>query len=302
MANSNKLVSIVIPVYNASKFLPSTLNSVLNQNYENLEIILVNDGSTDESLHIMEEFSKNDKRIKIINQRNLGVSAARNKGFYNSMGEYISFIDSDDLIESDMISNLVGLLDNSDYDVANCNVEVFEKDGSRRVTVTADSINSYNSSELLKKFLLGEISHGCWDKLYRRHVLEETSFLVGTTSEDRYFCWEIFKKIKGMVVSPKIGYHYIRRASNSISSNPLSMKNISRIEEALKVKNDVILHYPELYSEWQYYYYQALANLYGKFILQGVNEADPLYKYYIFIKKELDDIEKTGNVYIKKKL
>lgn len=296
--NSNKLVSIIVPIYNVEKYLEKCVCSILNQDYNNLEVILVNDGSTDKSLEICERLQKKDNRIKIINQKNLGVSAARNNGFYYSKGDYICFIDSDDIIEIDMVSTLVKLLQENEYEVANCNIHIIEKDKTERNFYTNKNIKIYNSSELKKYFLLGKVSHACWDKMYKREVLEKVNFVLNSTSEDRYFCWKLYKTINKMVVTSKVGYHYIRKNENSITSRPLSLKNISRIEEALNVKNDVLLHYPELYDEWEYYYLNGLDNLASKFIEQKIKKDDKLYKYYEFIILELEKILKHSNPYI----
>ena len=296
--NSNKLVSIILPIYNVEKYLEKCVCSILNQDYNNLEVILVNDGSTDKSLEICERLQKKDNRIKIINQKNLGVSAARNNGFYYSKGDYICFIDSDDIIEIDMVSTLVKLLQENECEVANCNIHIIEKDKTERNFYTNKNIKIYNSSELKKYFLLGKVSHACWDKMYKREVLEKVNFVLNSTSEDRYFCWKLYKTINKMVVTSKVGYHYIRKNENSITSRPLSLKNISRIEEALNVKNDVLLHYPELYDEWEYYYLNGLDNLASKFIEQKIKKDDKLYKYYEFIILELEIILKHSNPYI----
>ena len=296
--NSNKLVSIIVPIYNVEKYLEKCVCSILNQDYNNLEVILVNDGSTDKSLEICERLQKKDNRIKIINQKNLGVSAARNNGFYYSKGDYICFIDSDDIIEIDMVSTLVKLLQENECEVANCNIHIIEKDKTERNFYTNKNIKIYNSSELKKYFLLGKVSHACWDKMYKREVLEKVNFVLNSTSEDRYFCWKLYKTINKMVVTSKVGYHYIRKNENSITSRPLSLKNISRIEEALNVKNDVLLHYPELYDEWEYYYLNCLDNLASKFIEQKIKKDDKLYKYYEFIILELEKILKHSNPYI----
>lgn len=296
--NSNKLVSIIVPIYNVEKYLEKCVCSILNQDYNNLEVILVNDGSTDKSLEICERLQKKDNRIKIINQKNLGVSAARNNGFYYSKGDYICFIDSDDIIEIDMVSTLVKLLQENECEVANCNIHIIEKDKTERNFYTNKNIKIYNSSELKKYFLLGKVSHACWDKMYKREILEKVNFVLNSTSEDRYFCWKLYKTINKMVVTSKVGYHYIRKNENSITSRPLSLKNISRIEEALNVKNDVLLHYPELYDEWEYYYLNGLDNLASKFIEQKIKKDDKLYKYYKFIILELEKILKHSNPYI----
>lgn len=103
----NKLISIIVPVYNVSLYLDKCIESILNQNYKNIELILIDDGSTDNSYEICEKWEKTDKRIKLIKQKNKGVSSARNKGLDNALGDYISFIDSDDIVEKDIYTSFI---------------------------------------------------------------------------------------------------------------------------------------------------------------------------------------------------
>ncbi|MFR1908060.1 MAG: glycosyltransferase family 2 protein [Clostridium neonatale] len=125
------LVSIIIPVYNAASFLSECLDSVINQTYKNLEIICVNDGSTDASLSIIKKYAKKDKRIRYYTQKNKGQSAARNIGIKMCKGEYISFIDSDDMIDLHTISVAVDLFLNEHVDMVLYNMEMFLPDGTR---------------------------------------------------------------------------------------------------------------------------------------------------------------------------
>lgn len=147
----NKLVSIVIPVYNVEEYLHDCFYSVMNQKYTNLQIIAVNDGSTDNSLNILNEFSRQDKRIEVYSKKNGGLSDARNFGLKHIKGDYISFVDSDDVIDKDMISTLVNNIENYDADISVCgytfvfNDKKFVKDKSCEVVV----LNSEKSLDML---------------------------------------------------------------------------------------------------------------------------------------------------------
>ena len=122
---SNYAVSIVVPVYNAEKYLPKCIDSILNQTFKNFELILVNDGSKDNSLIICEDYKVSDRRIKVINKKNEGVSIARNIGINSAKGKYIMFIDSDDWIESNMVEKMYDAIQNSD--IAICGSKTVEK-------------------------------------------------------------------------------------------------------------------------------------------------------------------------------
>ena len=117
----NKIVSIIIPAYNAENILNKCLESIIKQTYSNLEIIVVNDGSKDNTINIIENFKQQDNRIKLINQENKGVSEARNKGIENSSGDYILFVDADDWLQEDMIEKMVNYIDSMNVDVVRCN-------------------------------------------------------------------------------------------------------------------------------------------------------------------------------------
>ena len=123
--------SIIIPVYNVEKYLPKCLDSIVNQTYKNIEIICINDGSTDNSLKILEEYAQKDERIKIINQENQGVSVARNVGIDNATGDYILFVDSDDWIDRDTCKILKIELENEYYDLIIFNHSVVTKKSTR---------------------------------------------------------------------------------------------------------------------------------------------------------------------------
>ena len=125
----NIKISVVVPVYNAAKYLPRCLDSVLTQDYSNLEIICVNDGSTDESLSVLQVYAQKDERVKVLSQFNQGAAAARNKGIKNASGDYISFIDADDFVAQGLYSYLVQNLQNDLVDIFMFNGVVNNKGG-----------------------------------------------------------------------------------------------------------------------------------------------------------------------------
>ena len=142
-------VSIIIPVYNAKKYLANTLDSVIKQTYKNLEIILVNDGSTDNSKDICESYAKIDKRIKVINKENGGVSSARNYGLALAKGEYISFVDSDDFLFENMIETLVNDIQNTNAEIAVCGYWHVTEEEYRKIRKTATNEKFVNVEVLV---------------------------------------------------------------------------------------------------------------------------------------------------------
>lgn len=192
------LISVIIPVYMAEKFLHRCVNSVLNQTYQNFEIILINDGSKDKSGMICDEYAKKDKRIKVIHQENQGVSAARNKGLDMARGEWIYFLDSDDYISPKSFELLMCVQKEDDYDIVasgHCSVQ------GKQCIVKSKNWKKLTDFEIIKKkYFLIEYANFCAGKLVRKSLWEHIRFPVGVISEDMYACARLFLAAKKHVL------------------------------------------------------------------------------------------------------
>ena len=169
----NKLISLIIPVYNTEKYLRQCLDCVVNQTYKNLEIIIINDGSTDNSLNIINEYANNDKRIKVLDIPNSGGGNARNKGLDIATGDYIGFVDSDDTLELEMYEILLSYTLKNDVDMCICNYSTspaFDRNKPIKEVLL-------DNHELMKRLLEDEVitSH-FWRKLYPARVFKENRF------------------------------------------------------------------------------------------------------------------------------
>ncbi|KMK78306.1 hypothetical protein AB990_02435, partial [Alkalihalobacillus pseudalcaliphilus] len=175
---SKPLVSVIVPIFNSEKFLEKCINSVLKQSYNNLELIIVDDGSTDNSKSIVTNFAEVDSRIKYIYQDNMGPSYARNKGLDNALGQYIQFIDSDDFLEKNTTELLVGNLDNSDLVIAGYE-NVYVNENKENTKVIPENNCTINKSEFMTSFsyfLKEQLFHYTWHKLYKRELLKNVRF------------------------------------------------------------------------------------------------------------------------------
>ena len=207
------LISVIIPAYNAEKYLSKCIKSIQNNSYKNLEIIIVNDGSKDNTYEVAESFL-DDKRIVLINQENGGVSIARNTGIDNAKGEYIAFIDSDDYVSVDYFEKLITVAAEDDTDITACrHICVNEKEKlvldpfsniKTDITYTAQDIaNNYFS-------LVTGVINSCCTKLYKRKLIGDTRFSASLKwGEDASFNLECFKKMKKMKVLPDKNYFYL---------------------------------------------------------------------------------------------
>lgn len=206
-------VSIIMPVYNAEEFLERAIDSVINQTFENFELICVNDGSKDRSLEILNEFAAKDSRIKVITQENAGISSARNTGLKHASGEYLMFIDNDDFYEPDMCECMVNAMAEHDVDFAVCNYNA-----------VMDSEDYSHGWHNLKKFglidvrpeTINNIHILVWDKIFKKELCDKYSitFPDGCMHEDLCFCYKYFSVAqKAFGINKKL-YNYVIRAQS----------------------------------------------------------------------------------------
>ncbi len=218
-------ISVIVPVYNVEKFLPECLDSLKNQSMQELEFICINDGSTDNSLEILNRYAEFDKRFIIISQKNGGLSAARNTGLKYAKGDYIYFIDSDDLIAPEHLENMynAAIKQNADL-VVNENFVPFcdEIPLNPRVTeVFADGIYDVTPEYILQRHKNVTV----WTKLYKKSLILDNniSFPVGLIYEDQYFYFVTMPYAK-KVVQCNTGMYYYRQSAGSIVAKAKSQK------------------------------------------------------------------------------
>ena len=230
MKKNEAIVSIIIPVYNAKKYLANTLDSVIKQTYKNLEIILVNDGSTDNSKDICESYAKIDKRIKVINKENGGVSSARNYGLALAKGEYISFIDSDDFLVTDMIETLVNDIQNTNAEIAVCgywHVTEEEYQKIRRTAINEEFVNVEVLVNPIKYYYSKKYMPNIWNKIFKKDLIKNIqSDDTIHYGEDFLFCALAFIKAKKATYRDSKKYFYIKREDGlSMSQGSLEFWN-----------------------------------------------------------------------------
>ena len=256
-----KKVSIIVPIYNASKTLRRTLDSILNQSYNNLEIILVNDGSTDDSLNICNEYKKIDSRIIIKNESNKGVSASRNIGLDNMTGDYVVFIDSDDTINADYIYNLLktAIKTNADIVCSKINCIVVDKAFSPYPQRNNNPI--YSKQSFLKMFLNFQVGSAVWGKIYKKSIIGDIKFQDLKINEDFIFCWDVIKNSQLFSETPDAIYNYYLNNEKSLSKANFSMDNMSMINHIDSVKEYILLNFTDLLNDANNYYSACLLHM-----------------------------------------
>ncbi|PGT89048.1 glycosyltransferase family 2 protein [Bacillus sp. AFS040349] len=219
------LISIIVPVFNSEEFLPSCLKSILSQSYTNIELILINDGSTDKSLSICQEFEEKDKRIRVINQENKGVSNARNVGIEIATGEYLVFIDSDDFLENNMVEKMYKSI-NSEIDMVICGYAIHDLNFSTNMNENILSIKSNKTQTLNVEDIAKDfweyydkgVINPLWNKIYKSSIIKKNSLRFPINipmGEDGYFNLLYLKHSKKIIIINQPLYHYIQYPSQS---------------------------------------------------------------------------------------
>lgn len=225
------LLSIIIPIYNAEKYLEKCITSVLNQTYKNIEVILVNDGSSDNSLNICRDFHKKDKRIQIIDKPNEGVSSARNAGLDVCTGMYIGFVDSDDWIEPSMYEELYRMVVNEECDFAECAVNL--DDGDKVFKRIERGKNYILSGKSALKRQLESKTYECipriavWSRLFKRSFWDNKRFPVGEVHEEYMLtCQALYESKKIGIVNVGL-YNHVVNNQDSITHSKFGEKNFA---------------------------------------------------------------------------
>lgn len=208
------MVSIIVPIYNREKYLKRCIDSIVAQTYSDLEIILVDDGSTDGSSQICDEYAASDSRISVIHQQNAGSSLSRIRGIENAHGEYIQFVDSDDWIDPDMVSCLLEKAQAEDADVVWCDYVSYTPE---RVVSKTPFVN--NPSIMLNKIYKWEVPGYLWNKLYRTDLLRHLKVTEYDDMEDVYYTTQILANNPSMSIVALPFYHRDRTAPNALTSN-----------------------------------------------------------------------------------
>lgn len=294
-------ISVIIPVYNVKKYLKRCLDSVINQTYKNIEIILVNDGSTDNSLKICEDYQKKDKRIIIINQKNSGLSAARNKGLDIAKGKYICFIDSDDYVTCDYVFYLYKLIKKDNFDFSACSTKLIINN-IYTDNYDEEIIYELDPKEALKLLLdnNNKITLSAWGKLYKKEIFKNIKYPVGKIYEDIETTGNIILNSKKIIYSTAPKYNYCIR-NDSISNKKYNINDLDRITNSKDLREKIIKKYPDLKIYTDYFYLNNLIAICNKQLFSNIYISDQIIdakreiknniitilfnKTYLFIKK-----------------
>jgi glycosyltransferase involved in cell wall biosynthesis len=258
----NDLISIIVPVYNMEGYLDRCMSSILNQTYKNLEIILVDDGSTDSSPKICDDYALKDNRIKVVHKENGGLSDARNAGLKIATGDYIGYVDSDDWIENDMYERMYNACVENDAQLAVC--RYFREYDDKTINDGTKRLEILDKNEILRIYITDKdgymVYNSVWSKLFKRKLVEGVVFPKGRNSEDIMYTTRALCKLDKAVYIDTCLYHYVLDRKDSIM-------NVAKTERMFKdeipfwcehikfIRNNVSDDMGDLAA---YYYYRRL--------------------------------------------
>lgn len=256
----NDLISIIVPIYNVEKYLRRCVISLINQTYENIEIILIDDGSTDLSRLICDEMKEIDKRIKVIHKRNGGLSDARNVGINYAKGKYYSFVDSDDYITNGTIKNLYESMRKYDCDISICNMVQFNDNNETfSFYEPTKQLKIYEGNEKFKTLNQPSVCN----KLFKSILFENIQFPIGKYYEDTYIYHELLYKAKKVVLTGKTGYMYFMREGSILGQSIYTNKYFDFVEAVYFRATFLCEHDIQPYdNEACLSFYVAMSNVY----------------------------------------
>jgi glycosyltransferase involved in cell wall biosynthesis len=239
-------ISVIVPIYNVEAYLPRCIDSILSQTYRNIEVILVDDGSPDNSGKICDRYAGEDDRIKVIHRENGGLSAARNSGIDCATGEYLAFVDSDDYVKEDFIEFLYELMCKADADISACGALTVFSDGSTENPSTDTGTHIMDSREALERMCYNDSFYvTTWDKLYKRSLFDTVRFPEGKLFEDTGTTYLLVDRADTIITCGEPKYYYFR-TPNSITTSQFTEKKLDYVEMADNMAEYIIKKYPDL--------------------------------------------------------
>ncbi len=258
------LISIVVPIYNVEVYLEKCITSILKQTYQNIEVILVDDGSNDHCPSLCNIYAKKDSRIIVIHQKNSGLSDARNSGVSLATGEYIGFVDSDDWIDEDMYETLVTIAQLYHADVAEISMRyIYDNSIIEKQSFQTNVLTPFEAtSSFLDRTI--DIKGNVCNKLYRKEIVKQIPFPSKRLHEDAYFTYKALYYSHIFVRFDICKYNYLQNRKTSIMSSPIRPQNIYDAITAFEERNQFFKSASEkvLYEKSKAFYYQALFSYY----------------------------------------
>lgn len=285
------MLSVIVPVYNVEKYLDKCISSIINQTFKNIEILLIDDGSTDLSGEICDAWKQKDSRIKVFHKQNGGLSDARNYGLMNASGIYVGFVDSDDFLDEEMYNRLMLGCEKYNADVGCCNkVRVFN---DKKICENVISSNKFiNKSQALLLLLLSDPS--VCNKIFKKDLFQNIKFPYGKLYEDIATTPHLIDKSNGMYIDCIAGYYYNQLNNGSIIHKSFNIKKMDYFYNTKELNDFINDKYPELLMASE----RNLALVLTTLITDIYIYKKSYYNEYELLLSELSNIDYKRNKYI----
>lgn len=294
-------LSVIVPVYKVEKFLSKCIESILDQTYKDLELILIDDGSPDNCPKICDEYAKKDDRIVVMHKENEGVSVARNTGLEIARGIYIGFVDSDDFIDSKMYETMISELEKNKCDLAICGYDYVDEDGNVNRPYKISENEILNQHDVMKKQydINPTIRFGVVNKLYKRDLMGMIRFPIDLHSgEDGVVLFEYLKKVKNAVFVHKPLYKNVER-QGSATHGGLAPKDL---KDALYMHKDMALNVKEIYPDIYHHAFSFYIDICLRYYNSCNNDEKVFNEIKAIIQKEKLNVLKCKDLSWKFKL
>lgn len=273
------MISVIVPVYKVEKYLRKCVESIQKQTYTDLEIILVDDGSPDRCGEICDELATEDKRIKVIHQKNEGLSCARNVGIANSSGEYISFVDSDDYIADQMLETLIDVITESNCDISMCGCQITAENGDKIASDVFDN-EILSGDTLIQKCVL-PLKTAAWNKVFRKSIIQNHTFPNGKIhGEDLVFLSNVLTPEVTLATTSYCGYYYVKHPE-SITTGRFTEKAFDEVYCKDTAAANFKLLFPTFEIQFMIWQFRARMNVLRKIISSNCSEYDYIRQSYL---------------------
>lgn len=272
MQHKDILVSIIVPIYNVDKYLEQCISSILDQSYTTLEIILIDDGSTDTSAIIIDKFARKDSRVQVIYQKNCGVSSARNTGLQAAGGKYVMFIDPDDWVTNDYVEYLLDLAEENNADMA-LTIEKYSNYCKKQVK--KEVIKIFTAEKCAVYLLCYNMPVAVWSKIYRRSFLDKNGirfFEDIYIGEDFIFNMLAIQHANKIVLGNRKIYYYRKDNSASATTNFTIEKAENGMKAIELIKNNLIIRTDSIICAWEFANWRTATDMYDQLVLSSVKK------------------------------
>lgn len=283
-----KLLSVIVPVYNVEAYLSRCVDSILEQSYDTMEVILVDDGSRDSSGAICDEYAARDSRVRVIHKVNGGLSSARNAGLDVAEGSYVTFVDSDDFLEPDSYGPMIDLMERMDADmVCAGRYDVMAETGEKTVGLCPKKEECITGQEFAGRiFRWKDCDSAVWDKIYKKSLFHELRYPLGKICEDVPVTYRAALKAQKVALWNRPIYNYFHRPG-SITQSKISEASFDFCQHTAEVYGEIKAHYPQIEAHARFLRVRSLSDAMLRVLLADSNSRTRFWPKYREAKKEL---------------